>query len=38
VCQSLLRLALSPGAARVIDDPHVLDLLRRAELREALLV
>jgi HNH endonuclease len=37
VCQSLLRLALSPGAARVIDDRHVLDLLRTPELREALL-
>ncbi|MET1071387.1 MAG: HNH endonuclease [Umezawaea sp.] len=37
VCQSLLRLASSPGATRVIDDPHVLDLLRRPELREALL-
>ncbi|WNV83660.1 HNH endonuclease [Umezawaea sp. Da 62-37] len=37
VCQSLLRLALSPGASRVFDDPHVLDLLRRPELREALL-
>lgn len=37
VCQSLLRLALSPGAAKVIDDLHVLDLLRRAELRQALL-
>ena len=37
VCQSLLRLALSPGAARVIDDPRVLDLLRRPELRAALL-
>ncbi|HWO64347.1 MAG TPA: HNH endonuclease [Umezawaea sp.] len=37
VCQSLLRLALSPGAAKVIDNPHVLDLLRRPELREALL-
>lgn len=37
VCQSLLRLALSPGATRVIDDPCVLDLLRTPELREALL-
>ena len=37
VCQSLLRLALSPGATRVIDDPRILDLLRTPELRQALL-
>ncbi|MEO6082610.1 MAG: HNH endonuclease [Umezawaea sp.] len=37
VCQSLLRLALSPGATRVIDNRSVLDLLRREELRAALL-
>jgi hypothetical protein len=37
VCQSLLRLALSPGVTRVIDDPRVLDLPRRPELRRSLL-
>ena len=38
VCQSLLRLALVPAAEKVLEvGPVVLDLLRTAELREALL-
>ncbi|RKT53403.1 HNH endonuclease [Saccharothrix australiensis] len=37
VCQSMLRLALMPGAARVLDEP-VLSLLRDRELRDRLLV
>ncbi|WP_433270310.1 HNH endonuclease [Actinosynnema sp. CS-041913] len=36
VCQSMLRLALSPGAARVLDEP-VLAVLRDGELRAQLL-
>lgn len=38
VCQSMLRLAPNPAAERVLDvGPQVLDLLRTAELRDALL-
>jgi hypothetical protein len=38
VCQSMLRQALSPGADIVFSDsPDLLALLRRADLREALL-